>query len=183
MAVLDWLRAFMKQNRLSLRTPEQTCISRAISFTEANVEVFFDNLICLKAKYRFEPQDMYNLDEAAATTVHKPPKVLAQTGCRTVGQATSAKRGSLVTMVAIISASGTAVPPFLVFPREHFKDHMLHNALPVSGVGATASDWMNSKLFLPVLLHFVKHECPTKEQPKLIILDNHESHTSIAAIS
>ncbi|XP_047103685.1 MFS-type transporter clz9-like [Schistocerca piceifrons] len=114
MAGLEWLRAFMKRNRLSLRTPEQT---------------------------------------------------------------------TLVTMVAIISASGTAVPTFLVFPRVHFKDHMLHNALPGSGDGATASGWMNSELFLPVLQHFVKHERTTKEHPKLMILDNHESHTSIAGIS
>ncbi|XP_046985996.1 MFS-type transporter clz9-like [Schistocerca americana] len=86
-------------------------------------------------------------------------------------------------MVAIISASATAVPPFLVFPRVHFKDNVLHNAPPGSGAGATASGWMNSELFLPVLLLLVKHGSPTKEHPKLIILDNHESHTSIAAIS
>ncbi|XP_049845258.1 uncharacterized protein LOC126297988 [Schistocerca gregaria] len=180
----DWNGSgHLENERLSLRTREQVSISRATSFTEANVAVFFYKLICLKAKYSFEPQDIHNLDEAAATTVHKPPEILAQTVCRTVGQATSAERGSLVTMVTIISASGTAVPPFLVFPRVHFKDHMLHNAPPGSGVGATASGWMNSELFLPVRLHFVKHESPTKEHPKLIILDNHESHTSIAAIS
>ncbi|XP_049782431.1 uncharacterized protein LOC126184110 [Schistocerca cancellata] len=183
MAGLEWLRAFMKRNRLSLRTPEQTSISRAASFTEVNVKVFFDNLICLTAKYKFEPQDIYNLDETAATAVQKQPKVLAHTGCRTVGQSTSAERESLVTMVAIISASGTAVPTFLVFPRMHFKDHMLHNAPPGSVDGATASGWMNSELFLPVLQHFVKHERTTKEHPKLMILDNDESHTSIAAIS
>ncbi|XP_046994508.1 MFS-type transporter clz9-like [Schistocerca americana] len=183
MAGLEWLRAFMKRNRLSLRTPEQTSISWATGFTEANVKMFFDNLICLKAKYRFEPQDIYNLDETAATTVQKPPKVLAQTGCTTVGQATSAEKGSLVTMVSIISASGTAVPPFLVFPRVHFKDHMLHNAPPGSESGATVPCWMNSELFLPVLQHVVKHERPTKEHPNLMILDNHESHTSTATIS
>ncbi|XP_049796087.1 uncharacterized protein LOC126212719 [Schistocerca nitens] len=106
-----------------------------------------------------------------------------QTECKTVGQATSAEGGSLVTMVAIISASGTAVPPFLVFPRVHFKGHMLHNAPPGSGGGATTSGWTNSELFLPVLQHFLKHERPTKENPMLMILGDHESHTSIAAIS
>ncbi|XP_049771000.1 uncharacterized protein LOC126117522 [Schistocerca cancellata] len=86
-------------------------------------------------------------------------------------------------MVAIISASGTALPTFLMFPRMNFKNHMLHNAPPRYGGAATASGWMNSELFLPVLQHSVKHQRPTEEHPRLMIPDNHESHTSITAIS
>lgn len=115
-------------------------------------------------------------------TVHKPPKVIAAKGSRQVGQATSAERGTLVTLCAIIGCTGKALPPYLIFPRKHFKDHMLKNA-PVGSAGnATQSGWMQGDLFEDVLSHFVKYERPTKENPKLILLDNHESHLNVKAL-
>lgn len=178
----DWLRAFMNRHKLSFRTPEGISMSRATSFNEANVKIFFDNLAALKEKYKFAAQDIYNLDETGCITVHRPPKVIALKGQRTVSQMTSGERGTLITLVAIICASGKAVPPFLVFPRVNYKDHMIRNAPPGTKGVTNRSGWMISDLFLPVLEHFVLHERPTKEHPKLMILDNHESHLSIAAI-
>ena len=35
-----------------------------------------------------------------------------------------------MTMVGAINAAGNSIPPFLVFPRVHFKDAMLHGATP-----------------------------------------------------
>ncbi|CAH2020531.1 unnamed protein product [Acanthoscelides obtectus] len=60
---------------------------------------------------------------------------------------------------------------------------MLHGTPAGSKGGASPSGWMNSQLFLPVLQHFVQNERPSKEHPKLIILDNHESHLGIAALN
>ena len=40
------------------------------------------------------------------------------------------EHGILVTLVGNVSASGTALPPFFVFPRVNFKDYMLGNAKP-----------------------------------------------------
>lgn len=57
------------------------------------------------------------------------------------------------------------------------------NEAPIGSKGvASASGWMVSEPFLPVLQHFTSHETPTKEHRKLIIMDNHESHLSICAI-
>ena len=44
-------------------------------------------------------------------TVVKPPKVIAPCGTKQVGQATSAERGSLVTMLNSVCANGNTVPP------------------------------------------------------------------------
>lgn len=179
----DWLARFKKIHKLSLRTPEQTSINRCISFNKSNVEMFFKNLLEVKQKYNLGPQDIYNLDETGMMTVHKPPKVLAPTGKKQVGQATSAERGQLVTLVGIVCATGKALPPFLIFPRKHFKDHFLKGAPPGSAGAASDSGWTNGDIFLLILQHFVTHERPTPENPKLIILDNHESHCSIKALN
>ncbi|KAF2904638.1 hypothetical protein ILUMI_01537 [Ignelater luminosus] len=178
----DWLYSLMTRHTLSLRTPEQTNLSRATSFNKHNVNLFFNNLKEVKEKFGFSPQDVNNLDETACTTVHKPSKVLAKRGQKIVGQITSAERGTLVTFVAIISATGKAIPPFLIFPCVHFKEHMLHNALIGSKGAASPSGWMVSDLFSSVLKHFVEHERPTVANPKLIIMDNNESHLSIEAL-
>lgn len=116
-------------------------------------------------------------------TVHKPPKIIAARGSRQVGQATSAERGTLVTLCAIVGCTGRALPPYLIFPRKHYKEHMLKNA-PVGSKGnATPSGWMQGELFEDVLKHFVRCERPNRENPKLILLDNHESHLNLGALN
>ncbi|KAF2898608.1 hypothetical protein ILUMI_07567 [Ignelater luminosus] len=47
---------------------------------------------------------------------------------------------------------------------------------------ASLSEWMVTDLFSSVLKDFVEHERPTVANPKLIIMDNHESHLSIEAL-
>lgn len=182
-AGIEWLRSFMARHNLSLRTPEQTSLSRATSFNRTNVVAFYSILKEALDKYKIAPQDIYNLDESGLSTVHKPPKIIAATGQKQVGQATSAERGTTVTVCCIVGATGKAVPPFIIFPRVRFYTHMLKGAPLGSAGAATKSGWMVSDLFIEVLKHFVEHERPTVEKPKLILLDNHESHLSIAGLN
>lgn len=57
------------------------------------------------------------------------------------------------------------------------------NSAPSGSIGvATPKGWMTSELCPKFLEHLVHHKRPSKITPKLIILDNQESHLSYEAI-
>lgn len=138
---------------------------------------FQTNLKNVLEKFTFGPESIYNIDETGVTTVHKPGKIIANKGSKQVSKATSAERGQLVTICAAISAIGTALPPFLVFPRVKVREEIMTlGAPPGTSVAAHPSGWMTGDNFVIYLKHFIKYAKCTKDQPDLVILDNHDSH-------
>ncbi|KAF2892055.1 hypothetical protein ILUMI_14118 [Ignelater luminosus] len=107
-ATEDWLRGFKQRYRavLSLRKPEKTNLSRATAFNPTTVNNFFDNLEKVMGKYNFT----------------------AKKGLKQVGQATSAGRGELVTVLNFVNASRSFLAPVFIFPRVRFKQFMLTGA-------------------------------------------------------
>lgn len=178
----EWMKLFRARHKISLRTPEATSLSRATSFNKHNVDLFFTNLREVIEKYGFNPNHIYNCDETAVTTVHRPPKIMAPCGQKQVGKVTSAERGVLVTMCATICANGTYVPPFFIFPRKNFKLHMLNGAPPGSNGAANPSGWMTGTNFLEYLKHVADAVHCNTDNKILIILDNHESHMDVRVL-
>lgn len=183
MAGADWLASFRKRHKnLSLRKPENTSAARSFGFNKTAVNDFFQNLENIYRKYNFTADRIFNYDESGISTVLSTPKIFAEKSQKQVGQIVSAERGELVTFGGIISASGNTIPPLFIFPRVHFKDHFIEGA-PEGSLGvATRSGWINSSIFVDVLKHIQKHTLCSKENPILLLCDNHESHISIDAI-
>ena len=81
-----------------------------------------------------------------------------------------------------ICAAGYALAPMLIYPRVHKKDAFICGAPPGTIGKATKSGWIHEGLFVEFLDHINDWSCFSKESKILVILDNHESHISLAAI-
>jgi len=183
MATEDWFSRFMKrQPQLSLRCAQPTSLSRATSFNEVNVNLFFDNLQRVIDKYKFEAKDIYNVDETGITTVQKPNRIVTKRGTRQVGALTSAERGNLVTVTCAVNAIGNFIPPMFLFPRLRYQEHFVRDG-PTGSIGAgNASGWMQEKEFVIFLEHFQRYVSSSTSHKILLLLDNHSSHISIQAL-
>ena len=174
-----WLRAFLKRHPvLSMRTPQGISAARVKAFTPENVAKFFDIYEPTLGKVNHKAHRIFNVDETGITTVqHKHSKVLAMKGKKQVTALTSSERGNLITIVTCMNAAGTYVPPLIVFLRKNMKEELMDGA-PAGSVSAChPSGWIQTHIFTQWFDHFVKFTKPSVEDPVLLILDGHYSHT------
>lgn len=85
-------------------------------------------------------------------------------------------------MLGFANTAGGSIPPAFIFPRVHFKEHMLENG-PTGALGlANVSGWITEDCFLKALKHFAHFVKPNAESAALIVLDNHKTHITINVV-
>ncbi|KAF2902358.1 hypothetical protein ILUMI_03828 [Ignelater luminosus] len=139
---LDWLRGFMKrhENDISLRKPENTSIYRARAFKKLE-------------KYKYKPDEIWNLDENGLTTVMPPTRVVAPKGKKQVAHISSQER--------------------VRNPEAYLGDEY-----PTSSISfENKQGWMASKIE-----HFANHVKCAENNRVLLLIDNHESPISVEVI-
>lgn len=120
MAGKDWVASFRKRHpNVTMRKPEATSMARAQGFNKPNVNYFFNILKTVQDNHFHPPHRIYNVDETGLLTVQtRNSKVFSLKGRRQVGAITSAEKGLLSTFAVCMSAGGTFIPPFVIFPRK-----------------------------------------------------------------
>ncbi|KAJ4450254.1 hypothetical protein ANN_01673 [Periplaneta americana] len=175
----DWYYGFKARNsELSLRKPETTSKARAQGFNKPIVEKFFSLLKSVMDEKNFPPYRVFNVDETGLTTVQtKSSKVLAQRGKKQVGIVTSAELGVLSTAVICMSAAGNFIPPpMITFPRKRMKVELTGSHLE-QYFACNGSGWMQLDTLSSWFDHFLSHVKPSDNDPALLILDGHLTHT------
>lgn len=176
----DWMYGFMERHpRLSFRKPEATSINRIRAFNKEDVGRFFKNLEMLMSKYHFHPTRIFNVDETGITTVNRPNRIIGPKGQKQIGAATSGERGKNITVCCCMSASGSFTPSMFIYPRIRMTPVLQKGGPPGSIYTCTKSGWMTEEAFCTWLHHFANNNHPSKEDPVLLILDNHSSHISL----
>jgi len=112
------------------------------------------------SRHGFTANKISKLDDTGNSAAPVSPKIICAEGIKQVGSVTSGERGINVTMIVAVNAVGNFVPPMLIFPRVHFKNHMLTGAPTASIAGAHPAGWSNQKLFGDYLKHFFACERP-----------------------
>ena len=109
--------------------------------------------------------------------------MLARQGQKEVGSITSAERGGLTTVVCTVNASGNHLPLLMIFSCVNMQHHFMFGGMPGAKGCASNSGWMTAEIFTEEYLdHLILHTSCTKDNPILLILDNHGSHISIQAV-
>ena len=88
----------------------------------------------------------------------------------------SGERGINITMIIAVNAIGNHIPPMLIFPRVHFKNHMSTGAPTASIGGANPTVWSHEGLSVDCMEHCITCDRPSTEDRVHLILDSHESH-------
>ncbi|KAJ4425741.1 hypothetical protein ANN_27937 [Periplaneta americana] len=138
MAGRAWFDHFMNRHKhqLSIRKPEGTSLARAIGFNKESVAEY--------VKHCYLPDRIFNVDETGLKIVQsKLPHVIGLKGKKKqIGALTAAERGSLVTIIACMSAGGNFVPPMMIFPRTNWIDRLMKGAPPGAIGRCHPSGWV-----------------------------------------
>ena len=125
------------------------------------------NFAFFTSRYKFSPQDIYNLDQTGITTVRKPGNIVSITGRKHFGATTSRQCEELTTLCAAINAAGTHIPPFYIFPKKKITSWMEHHQMQ----GLCQQQWLhvyelgNFGSWVPSILHWEHLMHPVKACP------------------
>ena len=156
----------------------QVTICSPLGFSKEQVAIFFDLYEKELAAHDYPSSRIFNVDKTGLTVVQKKqPKILALKGKRQIGALTAAERGSLITIVVCMSASGIFVPPLIIFPRTNASHLLTIGAPPGTIFKYEPSGWINCEIFMEWFEHFVCITKPSASDPVLLLVDRHTSHT------
>ena len=183
MAGRAWLDGFLKRNpKLTLRSAQPLSYNRAVCANVDTINDYFAKLGAVYARHNLftKPMQIYNMDECGITIVHNPGKVFTEVGRRNVWSISSAEKGKTHTLLCCVSASGQALPPFMIYPRKRMSEKLQEGCVAGTVFACSDSGWVTEELYMQWFKLFISSIPLTR--PVLLIEDGHSSHISIDVI-
>lgn len=172
-----WWRSFLRRNKkLSLRAGDATASTRMNAINKKNMRRYFKLLKSVYDEFDFQnsPERIYNMDETGVPLDPRPPKVVAEKGKKKVRYRCSGLK-SQITVVGCGSATGQAIPPYIIYAAKQLSPLWMKDEVPGSCYAVSDNGWIDQELFHFWLKdHFLKHAVAAR--PLLLLLDGHSSH-------
>ncbi|XP_074028700.1 uncharacterized protein [Leptinotarsa decemlineata] len=179
----DWLEGFLKRNpTISVRKPEATSINRIKGFNKTEVTRFFGNLEAVMTKYKFQKSNIYIIWMRPAKQRFKNRETFQQKRAKKnrfsnwLGTWQKNYRNLRHECCWIICAT------FLFVSKKTFSTLLAKGGPADAEYQVSFNGWTNDEMFLLWLKHFGKFAKPSQDQPVLLVLDNHSSHSIVGTI-
>lgn len=152
-----WLKAFMARNpEVRKRKAQRLNHAQAQKLNKFIVGDHFEKLRKIFADNNLLdfPEKIFNMDEQGCRLqLHKDPEVLAQKGSKRV-HIVAKEHGESVTIVACGNATGSVIPPMMLFSGVR-KNPVWEKNLPIgSCIKMTPKGSMTTEIFTEFLRHF-----------------------------
>lgn len=98
---------------------------------------------------------------------NKMKKVVSLKNKKKVSKLTSGEKAKTVTIVAGMQPTGFTVPPAIIFPRVKHHGYLYKNTPSGTLELHTATDYINTDLFVEWLKHFQSHAKTSAEEQKI----------------
>lgn len=171
-----WKRFLQRHPKLRLRSGDATGHVRMDAMNKDNLKNYFNLLkhVIEENGLQNHPECVYNMDESGLPLDPKPPKVIAVKGQRKVRYRNAGSK-SQITVLGCCSATGQALPPFIIFQGKQLNYQWTRGEIPGTRYGVSESGWTDRDLFRGWLMeHFLTHAVAGR--PLLLLVDGHSSH-------
>ena len=172
-----WWERFSKRQNLKLRTAVPLSYARAMATDEDTLNRYYDMLEdALSVNQLFDkPACIFNCDETGLPLSPKSVKVVNAVGCDT--SCVTGNDKSQITVLACASATGRAIPPFVIYDRQTLNPELTRNEVPGTMYGLSSKGWIDRSLFSDWFFHHFLLYIPSA-RPVLLLMDGHSSHYS-----
>jgi hypothetical protein len=181
---LKWFRK--RHPEFTLRQPQGLEMKRTKALCPENVASLYMNLSNLYDQNKYEPHQVWNIDESGAQACKNgQSKVLAKSGTRAVYTLVPDER-EWVTILCAINAVGETIPNFYIFKGKRRSRDYIQLCENHATMGMQSKGWMDGYLFKKWMDHFLQVMrirgglSPT--QRYLMVLDGHTSHVAFNVI-
>ena len=172
-----WWERFTKRHpHVTLKSAVPLSYVRAMAQDESSIEAYYNLLeTTLRQNGIFDsPAQIFNCDETEMPLNPKPLKIVGERGAKNPSYICGSIKNQ-VTVLACTSASGYALPPYVILARKTLNQEITYGEVAATSYGLSPKGWMDLTLFNKWFKEqFLRWAPPAL--PLLLLMDGHASH-------